>query len=199
MTSGPPRRPDAENDKSMTTEAPKEEQAGPDPTRVRFLAPDMCRIHLGSHGALHVTVKNERIYGGVYAVYAFPVANPDGYVSLIHTVTGADDLEIGIIRNLKDFPDSQADLVRTALRRRYFIHTITRINHIGWQYGFIGFDAETDKGPAKFLMRWRTDRAVDYGRRGKILIDVDENRFLIPDVDALSPRERDEFLRYVYW
>ena len=58
----------------------------PDPTQVRFLTPDMCRIHLGNLGALHVTVANDAIYGGVYAAYAFPVAYPGGYISLIHSV-----------------------------------------------------------------------------------------------------------------
>jgi hypothetical protein len=172
--------------------------AGLNQTEIRFLTPDMCRIHLGTHDALHVTVLNEAIYGGVYAAYAFPVAYPEGYISLIHI--GADEeQEIGVIRNLSDFPEADAALVRQALGRRYFVHTITRLRDIGWKYGFVAFEVETDKGPREFLMPWRHDRAFDYGRRGKILIDVDENRYLIADVDQLTPHERNEFQRYVYW
>jgi hypothetical protein len=160
----------------------------------------MCLIHVGTHGALHVTVKDDRIYGGVYAAYAFPVAYPDGYISLIHTAgRGAKDVEIGIIRGLSDFPPQQAELVRQALARRYFVHVVTRISHVGWKYGFIAMDVLTDKGPASFLMRWQADRAVDYGQRGKVLIDVDENRYLIPDMDNLSPKELTDFRRYIYW
>jgi len=48
-------------------------------------------------------------------------------------------------------------------------------------------------------MHWSTDRAVDYGGRGKILIDVDDNRYLIPDLDALDPKQRSDFQRYIYW
>jgi len=170
----------------------------PSPTEVRYLTPDLCRIHLGTHDALHVTVKNERIYGGVYAAYAFPVANPDEYISLIHT-GGEEEVEIGVIRSLRDFPPEMADLVRQALARRYFVHTITRIRAIGWKYGFVALEVDTDKGPAAFLMPWRTDRAFDYGGRGKVLIDVDDNRYLIPDLERLPPRDRDEFQRYIYW
>jgi hypothetical protein len=159
----------------------------------------MCRIHLGVHSALHVTVKGERIYGGVYAAYAFPVAYPNGYISLLHTTGSGEDLEVGIIRELDDFPRDQADLVRTALNRRYFVHTITKINEIGWKYGLVSMDVDTDKGKAAFLMRWRHDRAVDYGKRGKVLIDVDENRYLIPDLAELSPAEHDDFTRIIYW
>jgi hypothetical protein len=173
---------------------------GPTPTRVRYLSPDLCKIHLGTHGALHVTVKDERIYGGVYAAYAFPVAYPHGYVSLIHSA-GDDkqEIEIGIIRDLGEFPAQQADLVRVALARRYFIHTIKTIDRIGWKYGFVFMDVETDKGAVSFLMRWQHDRAVDYGTRGKVLIDVDDNHYLIPDIDQLSDAERADFTRYIYW
>jgi ATP-binding cassette, subfamily B, bacterial len=172
----------------------------PDPTRIRYLSPDMCRIHLGTQGALHVTVVNDRIYGGVYAAYAFPVAYPDKYISLIHSA-GEDKerIEIGIIHDLNEFSKEQADLVRQALRRRYFIHNIKAIHQIGWKYGFIALEVDTDKGPANFMIQWSTDRAVDYGRRGKILIDVNDNRYLIPDLDQLTPKELSEFTRYIYW
>jgi ATP-binding cassette, subfamily B, bacterial len=169
-----------------------------DPTRARFLTPGMCRIHLGNLGALHVTVINEGIYGGVYAVYDFPVAHPDSFISLVQT-SGEKDYEIGIIRDLNEFPQQDADLVRQALARRYFIHTITKINDVGWQFGLVAFDVETDKGHVNFFMRWSHDRAVDYGKQGKVIIDLEGNRYLIPNIEKLSVQERDQFQRYIYW
>jgi hypothetical protein len=173
---------------------------GPDPTRVRYLTPDMCTIHLGTHGALHVTVTNDRIYGGVYAAYAFPVAHPTQYISLIHSAgEDKEQIEIGVIKDLDEFPAEQALLIRDALRRRYFVHVIRKIDRICWKYGFVALEVDTDKGPASFMMHWAHDRAVDYGRRGKILIDVDDNRYLIPDLEQFSPKERADFQRYIYW
>jgi hypothetical protein len=179
----------------------EENLAGPKPdrTRVRFLTPEVCRVHLGSHGALHVTVKGERIYGGVYAAYAFPVRYPEGYISLIHAGGEGGEVEIGIIRDLKQFPEADGELVREALRRRYFIHTIAGIRRVGWKYGYVAMDVDTDKGPVSFMMPWRHDNAVDYGQRGKVLIDLDENRYLIPDLEQLPARQRNEFRRYIYW
>ena len=60
----------------MADQAPKTSNAGeplnkPPRTEVRYLTPDTCIIHVGSYNALHVTIKNEWVYGGVYAVYAF--------------------------------------------------------------------------------------------------------------------------------
>ena len=61
------------------------------------------------------------------------------------------------------------------------------------------FEVETDKGPASFYLRWSQDRAVDYGQRGKVLISLENNRYLIPDLEKLTPSERTEFQRYIYW
>jgi hypothetical protein len=188
-------RPDAPE----TPEKPEKEAPHPDPTQVRYLHPDMCRIHLGSHGALHVTVVGERIYGGVYAANAFPVAHTDRFISLVHAVKDGEDIEIGLIRDLGEFPADQVKLVREALARRYFIHIILRIPKIGWKYGMVQMQVETDKGHIDFFMQWKTDRAVDYGRKGKVLIDVNENRYLIPDLDALTPKEKEDFTRIIYW
>jgi hypothetical protein len=48
-------------------------------------------------------------------------------------------------------------------------------------------------------MRWSQAQVQDFGETGKVLLDLDDNRFLVPDVEALPPKEQDLFLRYVYW
>lgn len=169
-----------------------------DRTQIRFLTPDMCRIHLGNLGALHITVKNEGIWGGLYTAYAFPVAYPNGFISIIQTA-GDQDTELGVIRDLDEFPESDAALIREALRRRYFIHTVTRLKSITMKYNMLFLELSTDKGEVAFFMRWAQDRAVDYGQTGKVLIDVDDNRYLIPDLEKLPMRERVDFTRFIYW
>lgn len=171
----------------------------PDPTQVRYLTPHTCRIFEDERGALSVEVAGERVYGGVFAVYAFPVLRPNGYVSLVHSGGEGEEIEVGIVRAIEEFPPHQADLIRAALDRRYFVHTIQRILHIGWEYGFVSLKVETDKGPVEFLMRHQRKRAVDYGPRGKVLIDISENRYLIPDVSALDPKAYRTFTRIIYW
>ena len=169
-----------------------------DRTQIRFLTPENCRIHLGNLGALHVTMKGEGIYGGIYTAYAFPVAYPNGYISIVQTA-GDQDTEVGVIRDLSEFPESDAALVREALNRRYFIHTVSRLRSIEMKYNMLFLEVSTDKGDISFFMRWAQDRAVDFGQNGKVLIDVDDNRYLIPDLDAFTTRERVEFQRYIYW
>jgi ATP-binding cassette, subfamily B, bacterial len=176
----------------------EEAQAKLDRTRIRFLTPDTCKIHLGNLGALHVTIVGESIYGGIYTAFAFPVGTQDGFISLLQ-VGEKKDIEIGVIRNLSEFPPEAIALVREATRRRYFIHTVSHIYGIYMKWNLLILDVDTDKGRVSFYMRWSQDRAVDYGKTGKVLIDVDDNRYLIPDVEALPAKEKVEFTRYIYW
>ncbi len=55
----------------------------------------------------------------------------------------------------------------------------------------------TDKGPERFTMRWTQSQAIDFGENGKLIIDSEENRFLVRDVEALPERDRERFLQYV--
>jgi ATP-binding cassette, subfamily B, bacterial len=172
--------------------------AAADRTQIRFLTPENCRIHLGNLGALHVTMKGEGIYGGIYTAYAFPVAYPNGFISIVQTA-GDQDTEVGVIRDLSEFPESDAALVRQALARRYFVHNVQKLVSIEMQYNMLYLKVVTDKGDREFFMRWAQDRAVDFGQNGKVLIDVDDNRYLIPDLDAMGSKERLDFQRFIYW
>jgi hypothetical protein len=40
-------------------------------------------------------------------------------------------------------------------------------------------------------MRWTQSQAQDFGERGEVLVDTEDNRLLAPDVDALPRRQRE--------
>ncbi len=182
---------------------PEDPQGGvsgpPEAIELRLLDPQATHIHLGNFRALHVTIRDEGIYRGVYALDAFPVSGKGRYISLRFQDSQGEEHEIGIIRDLAEFPPAAQKLVQQALERRYFIHTIRAVKSLRLRYKFLEFEVETDRGPMKFLMRWRHDRAVEYGERGKMLLDVDESCYLVPDVEALASSQRDLFRRYIYW
>jgi ATP-binding cassette subfamily B protein len=165
----------------------------------RWLTPDVARIHLGNLGALHVSVQNEAIYGGVFAVRCLPVHFPRRYISLRYLDSEKHEVEVGLISSLDNWPENAQKLVSQSLLKRYFLHTIVGINSIEVFSGYLNFDVETDLGPLQFMMRWQGDRAYNYGHGGKLLIDTDENRYLIPDVQKLPESQRRLFLRYIYW
>jgi hypothetical protein len=70
---------------------------------------------------------------------------------------------------------------------------------ISGSWGYLNFDVETDLGPRQFIMRWQGDKAQDYGSAGRMLVDTEENRYLVRDVEALPERDRGLFMRFIYW
>ena len=81
--------------------------------------------------------------------------------------------------------------MRAALARRYFLRQIAGIDEIRVECGYLRLGVKTDQGPAEFTMRWNQSHAQDFGARGKMLLDLEDNRFLVPDVDELPLRDRE--------
>jgi ATP-binding cassette subfamily B protein len=169
-----------------------------------WLMPGDAEIRAANRGGMELHVAEFRrnspmCYRGVFAVNLFPATNPRDYISLrVWNRDGAEQ-EIGILRHLDQWPAEAQALVQAALDRRYWLQTITGVDEIKLELGHLTLKVRTDHGPRLFTMRWSQSQVQDFGERGKVLLDLDENRYLVPDVEALPPRERDLFQRYVYW
>jgi hypothetical protein len=184
----------------MPPETPATDQpTPPDSLKVRWLAPEKTSIFEGTYALLHCAVKGEGLYRGVFAVLMFPISHPDEFVSLRFTDREDRICEIGVIRSLNEFPPQAQELIRESLNRQYHEQTITKIHRVKCKYSLLFFEVETRRGREEFIMPWRYDRAEDYSARGKLLLDVFDNRYVVPDVAALPSVERRRFLSYVYW
>jgi ATP-binding cassette subfamily B protein len=164
----------------------------------RWLEPQHTRFRVGDHGCLQVTVEEET-YSGVYAVRALPATDPERYISLRYADADGQDHEVGMVRDLAESPPGVRALLEEALARRYFIRRISAVEGIELEHGLLTFRVQTDRGPATFTMRNSHSQAQDYGVAGKLLIDVDDNRHLVENVEALPRRQQALFRRYIYW
>ncbi|HCP99982.1 MAG TPA: hypothetical protein DIT99_04490, partial [Candidatus Latescibacteria bacterium] len=88
---------------------------------------------------------------------------------------------------------------RASLDQHYFEFRITQIYRIDWKFNLLFFDVETDQGRTEFEMCWQVDRTQHYGENGMLLVDVFDNRYMIPDMDQLSRGDRKQLTRYIYW
>lgn len=170
-------------------------------TGVRRLSPATTRIFEGVFSLLHCAIEGEALYRGVFAVLMFPIRYPEQYVSLRYTDLEDKDREIGVIENLKEFSAEAQRLVRESLVKHYYEQVITRVLGIKYEHGLLFFRVEMATEPKKreFMMRWSYASAEEYGEKGKVLIDVHDNRYIIPDVSALPASDRREFSSYIYW
>ncbi len=204
-----------------TDELAAESSAINQSSQLRWLTPNDTRIHTARLGGMEVHVaaslrdadsksppdfnssfesrRDSTTWRGVFAVNLFPATNPDDYISLRVWNRDGTEHEIGIVRRLDEWPVEARVLVREALNRRYWLQTVTGVDSIKLELGHLTLDVRTAHGPRQFTMRWSQSQVQDFGERGKILLDLDDNRYLVPDVEALPEREQELFLRYVYW
>lgn len=168
-------------------------------TGVRRLMPDTTKIFEGAFSLLHCSVAGGTIHRGVFAVLMFPIRHPDRYISICYTDAKDKIREIGVIENLAIFPEETQKLVKRVLTKQYHEHIISRVYEVDLEFGMLFFEVETQRGRQKFVMPWRYDRAEDFGANGKVLLDAHDNRFIIPDVEALPPQDQRLFTGYIYW
>ncbi|MHB1426747.1 MAG: ABC transporter transmembrane domain-containing protein [Gemmataceae bacterium] len=164
----------------------------------RWLRPDETRLQLGERDTLQAAV-GAALYDGLFAVRALPATYPDRFISLRYADDDGQEHEVGLVRDLAEWPAEDRALLEQALARRYYVRVINAIHSIEFKYNLLTFEVETDRGPVCFTIRNSHSQAQDYGDNGKLLVDVDDNRYLIPDLDALPRRQHLLFRRFVYW
>lgn len=168
-------------------------------TGVRRLRPETTRIFEGAFSLLHCVVAPDEQFRGVFAVRLFPIRHPDRFISLRYTGERDKVREIGVIEDLKEFPEAAQRLVQESMRKQYHEQVIARVHEVNCRYGLLFFEVTTQHGRQEFIMPWRYDRAEDYGETGKVLLDALDNRYVIPDVNALPAKDRHRFTSYIYW
>ena len=165
---------------------------------ITFLDPADLIIEESDMAGLDVTLDGTT-HKGVRATMALPITGDGAYISLRVGETKGEERELGVIRHESELNDVQRRLVHRELNKRYFLHVIHKLVSVKEKFGFIYFVADTDKGRLDFAIRYEYNRVQEYGEHGRMLLDTDDNRYVIPDLEALTPDERKRFTRYIYW
>ena len=175
----------------------KSEEESKDRPMLRWLDPETDRFEMHD-GHLTLQRPEDESPLRVFLIRTFPAKHEDAYISVRTWNEGGDDDELGIIGQVSAWSE-QAQWIRQALDRRYLLRKIKRIHSLKLDFGFLEFDVETSVGRQQFTMRWTQSRALRFGENGKLLIDTNDNRYIVQNVDELPQAEREVFLQYVYW
>ncbi len=116
------------------------------------------------------------IADSVFAVSSFPATQPDRYLSLRRWKDHGEDEEVGMISNVSEWSEEQQTIFNAMTKRRYLLRKIQSVAQVKLRLGFLEFDVVTDLGREVFSMRWTQSQAIDFGDRGKLLMDTEENR-----------------------
>jgi ATP-binding cassette subfamily B protein len=189
----------AEEAKKAAPTELKERQRGPVP-RIHYVDPKELHCYSLDEGGMRVTYRGET-YEYVHAYRCFPVSRPSEFIALWIGSSALEHQEIGMIRRLKELPPSSRLAVEHRLAKRYFIHYVQKINAIKEELGFLYWDVDTHKGHMEFMTkRWDRNTVVESGlKNGRVILDVDNNRYEIEDLDTLDTASKATFLKYIYW
>jgi ATP-binding cassette subfamily B protein len=180
------------------------EDAPPEPTSataasIAWLEPARHHFTVGAQERIEMHSPAGATASGIFIIRTFPATHPDEYLSVRGWDEHGDEVELGMIRRLTDWPDADQEVIRTALQRRSLIREVRRVHDVRLVHGYLDFDVESDVGRRQFTARWTQGQAFDFGTGGKMLVDTDENRWVVPRIDDLPAADRERFLQYVYW
>jgi len=130
--------------------------------------------------------KMEKIAERIFLSRAFPFDMPFDYISVLDK----DKKEIGFIRSLDDFDDPDKTLLIHELEAKYYTPVIKKILSVKERYGFSYWKCECEFGEKSFTLQ-DTFRSIIKatnadGTERVYILDVDGNRYEIPDVEALD-------------
>ncbi len=174
--------------------------AAPPPAGIAWLDPAVHCFRIGSQERIELwSGGSEPQAAGLFVVRTFPASHPEAYLSVRGWSDEGEEIEIGMVRDLAAWPAADQEVVRAALRRRALVRSIGRVHDVKLAHGYLDFDVECDVGRRTFTTRWTQSQVIDFGGEGKMLIDTEENRWVIPRVEDLPKPDRERFLHYVYW
>jgi hypothetical protein len=98
--------------------------------------------------------------------------------------------EVATVLDLATLTPEQRRLLDDALKDRYHLVTIVKVNEVDVLFGTRYWSVETDRGPRWFALREPGKNVMWLDDRHLVLRDTAGNRYEVPDTGALDPRSR---------
>ena len=136
---------------------------------------------------LRLTIGETKSYPTVKPAWAAPLSHAKRYLALLD---GKGD-EIVMIESLKELNEDSRKAVEKELARRYLTSEVKRIIWAKVEFGATYWHVDTERGERDLVTQSLQENAQWLGDHHLLLIDVDGNRFEIPNVTELDPRSRE--------
>ena len=154
-------------------------------SELRFLDPAIAQFR--QQGArLQFREKHDAEWRDVTLVRLFPLTEPERWISLVEM----NGKEIGILKDARPLGLDALRLVRDELRRRYLVPQVQRILACRSRADLVEWTVESDRGRLTFLTREVREQIKEHQPTRLSIVDVEGNRYDIPDLAALDPESR---------
>ncbi len=116
----------------------------------------------------------------------FPMTGVSKYITLLND----DGEEVAVIRDLATLPPDERKTIESCLSEYYHVPKIEKITGSSEKFGVIKFFCETDRGSCTVEVRNIVNQVkLMYGVR-VLFRDNDDNRYEIPDINAIDRKSR---------
>ena len=106
--------------------------------------------------------------------------------------------ELGILPDVQELEPESREAVLRELSLFYFVPSIQRILNIREEFGFLYWSVETDRGAKEFIIRDSVISSVRRISAGRyLIIDINQTRYEVSDLEALDSRSQDLLRRYL--
>ena len=153
-----------------------------------YLEASQVQIETAPDGTLRAILP-DRCGLGVQALRAMPLSDENQYIVL----RDGKDKELGILETLDGMDARGVELIQIALRKRYFLPKILKINAINERFNSADWDVETDRGRINIQTKAIHEAVIELGGGRILLRDNEENRYEIPNLDELDEISRAKF------
>lgn len=155
-----------------------------------YINSDEVKITRGSAYTVNVEFFGGQSFTDLEPRSLFPVSGPEKYVSLLN----GNNEEIAVIRNINNLMPESKKVMSEVLYEYYLIPKITSVLDRSEKYGILKWKVETDRGIREIEITHRqSDVKVIYQRR-VLIRDSNDNRYEIPDYNALDAKSLKKIL-----
>ena len=148
------------------------------------IEPKAIRLFREPPWKLRMTIEGDRSYLKVKIVCAAPLSHPSRYICFLDEKNEV----IWTVDNPSVLDVESRRIVKEELEQRYMTAIIERINSLRIEFGVSYWDVQTHRGRREFVAQNVSENAQWISERRLLLIDVDGNRFEIPDLDMLDKK-----------
>lgn len=156
-------------------------------TSLRYITKDNAKFSRTEGGFVRLEYDG-RVWERIQVIRLFPFTDPDRFISL-RTVDERSK-EIGVIASMKEVDKDTRKMLDEQLNLHYFTPVIEKIIDIKDEYGYAYFHVLTDRGECRFTINMGGNAVVRLSDSRLLITDLDENRFEIRDVFALTSKEQ---------
>jgi hypothetical protein len=121
-------------------------------------------------------------YPDVVPAWAAPLTHPGEFCGLMNS----KNEEIVMLKSLDELDADSRACLEKELRRRYLTSTVHRVLSAKVEFGATYWTVVTERGERDFVMQSLQENAVWLGPEHLVLVDIDANRFEIPDIRKLD-------------